>query len=170
MGDEPAAILGAIVINQFKQAAEAAHEPKPYHLFIDEFQNFGTSIISTILSEARKWELSLTLPHQTISQIDEEITDSILGNVSTIVAFRIGPNDAPIIGKALPWNPSNLQGLERGVARVRTLVDGKPTGALLLETTKTELKIIFGGGQGRRWFPRLADDLAGTIDHRVLQL
>ena len=93
MGDEPAALLGAIVINQFKQAAEIVQ--KPYDLYIDEFQNFGTSIISTILSESGKFGLQLTLAHQFISQLDPEIRDAVLGNCSTIVSFRVGAEDAP---------------------------------------------------------------------------
>jgi len=97
LGDEPAAILGAVIINAFKQAADAVGDPaRPYRLYIDEFQNFGTSIISTILSESRKRGLFLTLAHQFISQLDEEIQDAVLGNCSTIISFRVGPNDAPI--------------------------------------------------------------------------
>ena len=137
LGDEPAAILGAVVINAFKQAAETAQTP--YRLFIDEFQNFGTSIISTILSESAKFGLSLTLAHQFISQLDDEIRDAVLGNCSTIVSFRVGANDAPIIGRAINWNPDDLLDLPLGRARIRTLIDGKPTGALLLETEKTHL-------------------------------
>lgn len=93
LGDEPAAILGAIVINQFKQAAQTVQ--KPYDLYIDEFQNFGTSIISTILSESGKFGLQLTLAHQFISQLGDEIRDAVLGNCSTIVSFRVGTKDAP---------------------------------------------------------------------------
>jgi type IV secretory pathway TraG/TraD family ATPase VirD4 len=70
LGDEPAAILGAIVINQFKQAAEKVR--KPYTLYIDEFQNFGTSIVSTILSESGKFGLQLVLAHQFLSQLEDE--------------------------------------------------------------------------------------------------
>jgi hypothetical protein len=139
LGDEPAAILGAIVINGIKQGADTFTAPQPYRLFIDEFQNFGTSIISTILSESAKRGLYLTLAHQFISQLDEEIRDAVLGNCSTIVSFRVGAEDAPIIGNAIDWNPQNLQDLGLGQARMRTLVNGRPSSALLLETTKMEL-------------------------------
>lgn len=139
LGDEPAALLGAIAINAFKQAAEASRTPADYRLFIDEFQNFGTSTIATILSEARKWRLSLTLAHQFISQLDEQIIDAVLGNCGTIISFRVGANDAPIIGKAIDWNPDNLMELGLGQARCRTLVNGKPTSAYLMQTEKVEL-------------------------------
>ena len=137
MGDEPAALLGAIVINQFKQAAEIVQ--KPYDLYIDEFQNFGTSIISTILSESGKFGLQLTLAHQFISQLDPEIRDAVLGNCSTIVSFRVGAEDAPTIAKALDWDAQDLQDLPLGRARMRTLYKGGPTSALLMETEKVEL-------------------------------
>jgi type IV secretory pathway TraG/TraD family ATPase VirD4 len=96
IGDEPAAILGAIIINAFKQAADETKNTKPYRLYIDEFQNFGTSIISTLLSESGKRELWLTLAHQFISQLDEEIRDAVLGNCSTKIAFRVGAEDAKL--------------------------------------------------------------------------
>jgi len=137
LGDEPAALLGAIVINQIKQSAPLVR--KPYDLYIDEFQNFGTSIISTILSESGKFGLSLTLAHQFISQLDDEIRDAVLGNCSTIVSFRIGPKDAPIIAAALDWAEQDLQDLARGRARCRSLANGQPTSAYLLETEKTQL-------------------------------
>jgi hypothetical protein len=140
LGDEPAAILGAIIINAFKQAADRVGIPeRPYRLYIDEFQNFGTSIISTILSESRKRGLFLTLAHQFISQLAQEIQDAVLGNCSTIVSFRVGADDAPIIGKAIDWHPQNLQDLGIGVARMRTIVRGKPTNAMLLETEVPDL-------------------------------
>lgn len=137
LGDEPAAILGAIIINSIKQAAEQVRVP--YDLYIDEFQNFGTSIISTILSESGKFGLSLTLAHQFISQLEDEIRDAVLGNCSTVISFRIGAADAPIIAKALDWSEQDLQDLPRGGARCRTLLNGQPTSAFLMETEKTEL-------------------------------
>ena len=140
LGDEPAAILGAIIISAFKQAADAVGDPaRPYRLYIDEFQNFGTSIISTILSESRKRGLFLTLAHQFISQLHEEIQDAVLGNCSTIISFRVGPNDAPIIGRAIDHNSKNLQELGLGQARKRTLFNGNPTDALLIRTTVPDL-------------------------------
>lgn len=137
LGDEPAALLGAIVINQLKQCAETVRQP--YDLYIDEFQNFGTSIISTILSESGKFGLSLTLAHQFISQLEDEIRDAVLGNCSTIISFRIGAKDAPIIANAIDWSEQDLQDLPRGKARCRTLVNGRPTSAYLMETEKTVL-------------------------------
>ena len=66
-GRRAGASHGALLFSQFKQAAEAAREPKDYTLFIDEFQNFGTQVIATILSETRKWKLQLCIAHQFVS-------------------------------------------------------------------------------------------------------
>jgi hypothetical protein len=97
LGHEPAAIFGAIIINAFKQAADASEIRSGRTVSIST--SFRTSIISTILSESRKRGLFLTLAHQFISQLDEEIRDAVLGNCSTIISFRVGPNDAPLLGK-----------------------------------------------------------------------
>ncbi|CCD89869.1 conserved protein of unknown function; putative P-loop containing nucleoside triphosphate hydrolases [Bradyrhizobium sp. ORS 285] len=140
IGDEPAAILGAVIINAFKQAADAVGIPeRPYRLYIDEFQNFGTSIIATILSESRKRGLFLTLAHQFISQLDEEIRDAVLGNCSTIMSFRIGANDAPIIASAIDWHAEDLMSLAVGRARMRTIYRGRPTVAQLVEVELPDL-------------------------------
>jgi hypothetical protein len=104
------------------RARQAAHPLSPVH---HEFQNFGTRVISTILSDSGKEELWLTLAHQFIAQLDEEVRNSVLANCTTIVSFRLGPDDAPIIAKAIDWNADDLRDLPRGKARVRTLLDGQ---------------------------------------------
>jgi hypothetical protein len=124
MGDEPAHLLGALVISQFSLAAEArAHEfledaRRDYTLFVDEFQNFCSRTAPKILSEARKRRLSLCIAHQYVSQLDEDIRDGILGNVGTVVSFRVGAQDAPIIAKAIGAPESELRDLPRGQAWV----------------------------------------------------
>jgi len=70
---------------------------KDFYLYIDEFQNITTKTIVSILSEARKFRLSLTIAHQYIKQIDESIRDAIFGNVGTMLAFRVSINDAEFL-------------------------------------------------------------------------
>ena len=70
-----------------------------FYLYIDEFQNFTTDSISTILSEARKYKLNLIMAHQFIPQLTEEIRDAVLGNVGSMGAFRIGAEDAEFLEK-----------------------------------------------------------------------
>jgi hypothetical protein len=139
LGDEPAHLLGALILNAFRQAADTFSQPQTYNLVVDEFQNFGTRVISTILSESGKRGLNLTLAHQFLSQLDEQVRDAVLGNCSTIVSFRVGPDDAQIIGRAIDIAPQNLMDLGRGRAYRRTLLNDAPTEAQYLETRKAGL-------------------------------
>jgi hypothetical protein len=74
-------------------------ERRPFYLYVDEFQNFATDSFATILSEARKYGLNLTVANQYISQMSEAVRSAVFGNVGTIVTFRISPDDAPFLQK-----------------------------------------------------------------------
>jgi len=76
-----------------------AEERSPFYLYVDEFQNFATDSFATILSEARKYGLNLTVANQYISQMSEEVRNAVFGNVGTIVCFRVSPDDAPFLTK-----------------------------------------------------------------------
>jgi hypothetical protein len=82
-----------------RRARIPEEQRKEFYLYIDEFQNFTTDSIATILSEARKYKLCLILAHQYIPQLEEEIRDAVLGNVGTMGAFRIGAEDAEFLEK-----------------------------------------------------------------------
>jgi DNA helicase HerA-like ATPase len=133
IGEEPARLLGALLVSQFAQAAEARadtdeSERKDYTLYIDEFQNFASLAFAKILSEARKWHLSIVLAHQFIAQISENgLHEAVLGNCGTVVSFRIGAEDARVIARAIGAPEAELTTLPRGRAYVRTLRDGQPT-------------------------------------------
>lgn len=129
LGDEPASLLGALIINSFKQAAEAASDPQEYDLFIDEFAAFGSSAIASILSEARKWKLNLTVAHQFLTQLSVEVRDAVWGNCSTLISFRVGAEDAPIVARAIGTHPQTLTDLSVGHAYYNTIVNGETTGA-----------------------------------------
>lgn len=134
MGAEPAALIGALIVNSIKQAAEAGHVRDHYSLIIDEFQTFGTSVIATILSEARKWHLELVIAHQFLKQIDEEIRDAILGNCSTLYCFAVGPDDAAIMAEKLDWSARDLQDQAVGTYRYVTNHKNARTSAMLGKT------------------------------------
>ena len=108
IGDINANLLGLIVVTKLQMAAMgraemAASERKDFFLYIDEFQNFITPSIATILSEARKYRLSLIIAHQYMAQLapkgDSEIRDAVLGNVGTMLIGRIGIEDAEVLEK-----------------------------------------------------------------------
>jgi len=68
-----------------------------FYFYVDEFQNFANETFAEILSEARKYKLNLTIAHQYIEQMEEEVRDAVFGNVGTTVAFRVGPFDAEVL-------------------------------------------------------------------------
>jgi len=102
LGDENSNLLGAMLITKIQQAAMSRadikeEERKDFYLYVDEFQNFATDTFEQILSEARKYRLSVTLAHQFMSQISPALRSTVLGNVGTVVNFRIGADDAGIL-------------------------------------------------------------------------
>jgi hypothetical protein len=70
-----------------------------FFFFVDEFQNFATESFADILSEARKYKLNLTIAHQYVAQMQEEVRDAVVGNVGTMITFRVGPEDAELFEK-----------------------------------------------------------------------
>jgi len=108
-GEVNAKLIGLIIVAKLQMAAlgradMAAEDRKDFFLYIDEFQNFVTDSIATILSEARKYKLNLVIAHQYMGQLMDDkgkapIRDAVLGNVGTIVSGRIGPDDAEILAK-----------------------------------------------------------------------
>ena len=106
IGEDASRLLGALIITKLQLAAMSRvdtpePERKDFTLFVDEFQNFATSSFTNIMSEARKYHLSLVIGHQYIAQMDESVRDAIFGNVGTIIAFRVGAEDAEVLEKEL---------------------------------------------------------------------
>ena len=143
VGEVNSNLLGLILVSKLQMAALArADMPegarKDFYLYIDEFQNFITDSISTILAEARKYRLNLIMAHQYLGQLSSggveakgygnKIRDAIFGNVGTLVTFRIGNEDAEVLAKQLAptVNEYDLGNIERFNAYVRMLIDNQP--------------------------------------------
>jgi hypothetical protein len=131
LGHEKANLLGSLLTTEFQLGAMArANRPeaerRDFHLFIDEFQNFSTDAFASILAEARKYRLCLTLSHQYIDQLSLPVRQAVFGNVGTLIAFRIGHADAEVIEKELgkTFPASALADLDRYEAAVKLLEDG----------------------------------------------
>jgi len=106
LGADKANLLGALLVTQFELAAMSRAdvpegERRDFFLYVDEFQSFTSDSFVTILSEARKFRLCLTLAHQYGSQLRPEIRDAVLGNVGSILAFRVGHKDASMLEETL---------------------------------------------------------------------
>jgi len=133
LGDINSSLIGLIIVGKILMAALSrvdvlAQNPPPFYLYIDEFQNVTTDSISTILSEARKYKLSLTVAHQFIAQLEEGIKDSVFGNVGSIAAFRVGSEDAEFLEKqfAPVFTASDIMNLDNHHAYLRMLGNGVP--------------------------------------------
>jgi hypothetical protein len=107
LGEGNMSLLGLIIVGKIMMAAfsraDTADEStrKDFYLYLDEFQNFTTDSIATILSEARKYRLNLTIAHQFIGQLSDSIRKAVFGNVGTMALFRVGQEDAEFLSQYL---------------------------------------------------------------------
>lgn len=107
-------IVGKILIAAFSRGDLAPEQRSDFYLYLDEFQNFTTPSIATILSEARKYKLNLTLAHQFIGQLPEEIKKAVFGNVGNMISLRVGAEDAEFLVKQFEpiFNQNDLINLD----------------------------------------------------------
>ena len=139
LGESPAHLIGAFLASAFAQAAEArATIPEEsrvdFTLYTDEFQNFATDSFGLILSEARKWRLSLVLAHQFLGQLPPRLRQAVVGNVGSLVAFRTGADDAEVIVRELGIDSSTaLTDLQNHTAWVKLMHNGNPTDAMRID-------------------------------------
>lgn len=132
LGELNANLLGLIMVGKILMAALSRvdtpeSERKDFYLYIDEFQNVTTKSIATILSEARKYKLNMTITHQFIGQLEEEIKKAVFGNVGTICSFRIGTDDAEYMEKqfAPVFTARDLLNIDNLNAYLKLLIDGQ---------------------------------------------
>lgn len=143
LGDINANLIGLILVGKILMAAlsrvDAVTSGKvlpPFYLYIDEFQNITTDSISTILSEARKYKLSLNIAHQFIAQLEEGIKDSVFGNVGSIASFRVGAEDAEYLEKQFSpvFTAKDIMSIDNYNAYLKMLANGKPVKPFNIET------------------------------------
>ena len=140
-------IVGKILMSALSRADSFGKNLPPFYLFIDEFQNITTDSISQILSEARKYKLSLTIAHQFIAQLEDDIKDAVFGNVGSIASFRVGADDAEYLEKQFEpiFTANDLINLDNRNAYMKLLVEGRPVRPFSMETIapmKGELDIV----------------------------
>lgn len=141
LGDRNTSLLGLILVSKFLQAAFSRVDTPggnlpTFYMYIDEFQNFATPSIATILSEARKYKLSLTIAHQFIAQLEESIRDAVIGNVGTKIALRVGTTDAEFLEKQFEpvFTSQDLENLPNRTAVLSLLVNGVPARPFTIST------------------------------------
>jgi type IV secretory pathway TraG/TraD family ATPase VirD4 len=134
-------LVGKILISSLSRADMRPQDRKDFYLYIDEFQNFTTNSICQILSEARKYGLSLTIANQYIGQLSKgqntEIKDAVFGNVGTIASFKVGSDDASFLVKefAPVFNEYDLMNIDTGNAYIKLLIDNSASRPFSIKTS-----------------------------------
>jgi len=149
LGEINANLIGMIVVGKILMAAlSRVDDPTksfpPFYLHIDEFQNVSTPAIASILSEARKYKLSLTMAHQYIAQLEQNIRDAVFGNVGSIACFRVGTEDAQFMEHqfAPVFTAHDIMNIPNWNAYFRVLANGipaKPFSAATLPPPQTDM-------------------------------
>ncbi len=134
LGDINANLIGLVIVNKIQMAALSrvdmyGKKMNDFFLYIDEFQNVTTDSIESILSEARKYRLSLTVAHQYIAQLEDKIKNAVFGNVGSMAVFRVGAEDAQFLeSKFKPtFSAADIMKIDNRNAYMSMLVNGQPT-------------------------------------------
>lgn len=134
LGEDSANVLGSLIattigLAALSRAEEATCERRPFFLYVDEFQTFTTLAFANMMPELRKYAVGLTLAHQYLHQLDDEVRHSILGNAGTLVAFRLGAKDAGYVSSELQpvFEVLDLIHLPNRRFYARLMIDGEPS-------------------------------------------
>ncbi len=143
LGEENSSFLGLVLIPKILVAAMSRQEipedkRRDFFLYVDEFQNFATPDFATILSEARKYHLNLTVANQFIGQVEEEVKNAVFGNVGTLISFRVGVTDASYLQREYQpvFGESDLINIERFHVYMKTIVHNEPVPPFSVDLTK----------------------------------
>tara|TARA_Y100000310_G_scaffold284170_1_gene306780 strand:- start:1181 stop:2875 length:1695 start_codon:yes stop_codon:yes gene_type:complete len=151
VGDINAQLLGMIAVSKIQVAAmrrqrQSNEERKDFFLYIDEFQNFVTPSIESILSEARKYRLGLILAHQYLDQLEKDsklsgnvsLKGAVFGNVGTMMFYKIGPQDAEVCAKEMApvFSEQDLVNIDAFKGAMKLSVDGQPSRPFSIEITR----------------------------------
>lgn len=154
IGEENMRLLGGMLITKIQLAAmERVDIPelerKDFFLFVDEFQNFATESFANILSEARKYRLSLILAHQYIAQLEEEVAAAVFGNIGTIICFRVGGEDAEFLAKEFEpeFTIEDLVNLAKYNVYLKLMIDGVTSSPFSAQTFLSEYQRTKNAGK-----------------------
>jgi hypothetical protein len=148
IGEDSASTLGGILVSTIGLAAlsradAGEHARRPFFLYVDEFQNFTTLAFVNLLAEVRKYGLGLTLAHQHLHQLEPEVRHAVWGNAGTMIAFRVGAEDAPPLARefAPAFEPIDLISLPNRHFYLRLMIDGAPSAPFSGRTFPTQLPL-----------------------------
>lgn len=180
IGEDNAGILGAFLVTKIQLAAMSRSDipdikdRRPFYLYVDEFQNFATDSFATILSEARKYGLNLTVANQYISQMSETVRDAVFGNVGTMVSFRVSADDSPILSKQFEpqFEPNDLLQMHNRNFIINMVINGEKAPAFSAKTLSLPPAQDDNTGRiiqhTRDHYSRTREDIEKDISERIM--
>ncbi|WP_342619806.1 type IV secretion system DNA-binding domain-containing protein [Rhodoferax sp. GW822-FHT02A01] len=147
IGEDSSSLLGAMLVTSISLAAYSRasipeEKRRPHYLYVDEFQAFTTLSVADMISELRKFRLSLVLAHQHFHQLEEAVQHAVIGNAGTMISFRLGAKDASLIAKEFMEvvTTEDLIGLANFTIYLRLMIDGMPSRPFRATTISPEGK------------------------------
>ncbi|HEX3095538.1 MAG TPA: type IV secretion system DNA-binding domain-containing protein [Patescibacteria group bacterium] len=158
VGEDNSALLGAMIITKLQLAALSRvdineEERKDFYLYVDEFQNFVTDSFATILSEARKYRLNLTMGHQYIGQLipegNNKMRDAVFGNVGTMVVFRVGAADAEYLETEFEphFAPTDIVNIPKYNVILKLMINGIASDPFTAQTLQVDESWFTGNAE-----------------------
>ena len=154
IGEGPSAVLGSLLVSHLALTAlSRADLPeegrRDFLVYLDEYQTFATLSLATMLSEVRKYGFGMVLAHQYLSQVDADVRDAVLGNVGTLVCFRVGARDASFLARELVpvFSSEDLIHLPNYQIYLKLLIGGEPSKAFSAETVANLAGLVVHRGE-----------------------
>src|SRR5665213_2630938 len=145
LGEDSAHILGGFLVSiiglaAFSRADSNEGSRRPFFLYLDEFHNFTTPMLANMMSELRKYGVGLTLAHQYFHQLDPDIRHAVLGNAGTLIAFRVGPEDAFLLAQEFQpkFDILDLLNLANHDIYLKLMIGGVPSQPFSARTVPAE--------------------------------
>ncbi len=176
IGEDNASILGSFLVTKIQLAAMSRSDipniadRRPFYLYVDEFQNFATDSFATILSEARKYALNLTVANQYIGQMSDTVRDAVFGNVGSMISFRVSADDAPVLSKQFEpqFEAGDLLQMHNRHFIINMVINGEKAPAFSATTLKLPPEQIDNSAQiienSRRLYSRPRADIEAEIN------
>jgi hypothetical protein len=156
IGADSASLLGGLLVTSIGSAAFSRgylpeSQRRPFFLFVDEFQSFTTLAFANMLAELRKFGVAVTVGHQYLHQLEPDIRHAVLGNAGTVISFRLGATDAPLIARELEpaFDRQHLLTLPNHDIYLKLMIDGAPS--CPFSATTMFRPSDFGDGLAPRW-------------------
>jgi hypothetical protein len=134
LGEDSASLLGALLVTTLGLAAMSRGDipeadRRDFFIYVDEFQTFTTLSVANMISELRKYRVSLTLAHQHLYQLEPDVRHAVIANAGTLISFRVGAEDAPLLAREFEpvFNTVDLIGLPNRDIYIKLMIDGTPS-------------------------------------------